>query len=178
MPGHHFKYLLKHWLEIQSMLFSPPNHYQNFSSANWSLLCCKKSLTKAHLCDRIMKHRWTFTKRHWMITMPTIFRGVAQLVARQFRVDAIGLTLKKIKNPQIPWKHWLFRHSKIPNGSQKMGLTTCLTPYEKSIFLLISGCGSAGRARRSGRNHRFNCKKIVKSPNPLKTLTFLALPKS
>ena len=50
--------------------------------------------------------------------------------------------------------------------------------YFLSLLFLetFSRCSAVGSAPVSGRCHRFNSQKKQKSPNPLKTLTFSALP--
>ena len=82
------------------------------------------------------------------------FRGVAQLVARQFRVVITCFTLGKSTNPQTPWKHWLFRLSRSLKSSQIFGLTTCLTTYGKSHIFTKSRCSAVDSAPVSGPGGR------------------------
>ena len=79
------------------------------------------------------------------------FLGEAQLVARDIRDSITVLCVVNSKNAENPWKHWLFRLSRMPKNHQFLGLTTCLTTYKKTNNFTISRCSEGGIAHRSGR---------------------------
>ena len=95
----------------------------------------------------VWPHVWPLTEMTHYFTN----RGVAQVVARQFRVSITVLCVVNSKNAENPWKHWLFRLSRMPKNHQFLGLTTCLTTYKKTNNFTISRCSEGGIAHRSGR---------------------------
>ena len=59
------------------------------------------------------------------------FRGVAKVVSRIVRDSITVLGVEFSRRAENPWKHWLFRLSRMSKNHQFLGLTTCLTTYKK-----------------------------------------------
>ena len=73
------------------------------------------------------------------------------LVERHVRDSITVLGVEFSRRAESPWKHWLFRLSRMSKNHQFLGLTTCLTTYKKSNIFTISRCSEGGIAHRSGR---------------------------
>ena len=52
-------------------------------------------------------------------------------LSRRVRDSITVLCVVNFKNAENPWKHWLFRLSRMSKNHQFLGLTTCLTTYKK-----------------------------------------------
>ena len=83
-----------------------------------------------------------------------IFRGVAQLVARQFRVFVSAGHTTDSQKPSNPLKTLNISHLHHIAKSLKKWVWPHRWPQQKMNKNIKSGCGSAGRARRSGRRSR------------------------
>ena len=109
------------------------------------LRCCKGGA----LSDAIYKKDIDKPSRLWYnIKAFGVWLSLVECLVRD-SITTLGVEFSR--RAENPWKHWLFRLSRMSKNHQFLGLTTCLTTYKKTNIFTISRCSEGGIAHRSGR---------------------------